>query len=76
MIRIPINFPSDKERFRRQIEDERDLTPHQRLQVVCDMLATAAALNPTEDVFGSQDPLWLRREADWQRCMRELSQRQ
>ncbi|HLQ47275.1 MAG TPA: hypothetical protein VK137_21200 [Planctomycetaceae bacterium] len=76
MDNIPITFPSDRERFRRQIEDERDLTTDERLQVLCDMLATAAALNPSEDVFGSQDPLWLRREADWQRCMRELWQRQ
>src|SRR5712691_9719143 len=49
MDNIPITFPSDRERFRRQIEDERDLTTDERLQVLCDMLATAAALNPSED---------------------------
>ncbi len=73
---LPVKFPSSVESLRRQLVDEQDLTPDERVQAVCDLLATASAMNPAEDVFGSQDPLWLRREAEWQRCMRELFQRQ
>ena len=73
---LTVKFPSTAESLRRQLADEEVLTPDHRLRAVCDLLATAAAMNPAEDVFGSQDPLWLRREAEWQRCMRELFQRQ
>ncbi len=73
---LPVTFPSSTESLRRQLADELNLTPDERLRAVCDLLATVSAMNPAEDVFGSQDPLWLRREADWQRCMRELFQRQ
>lgn len=73
---LPVKFPTPLESLRRQLADEQNLTPDERLRAVCDLLATAAAMNPTDDVYGSQDPLWLRREAEWQRCMRELFQRQ
>jgi len=73
---IPIPFPTHRERIRRQVDDERDLTPDQRLAVLCDMLDMAATLNENDDIFGSQDSIWLRHEAEWQRSMRELFQRQ
>lgn len=76
MAKIPIPFPSERERLRRQIEDEQNLTPGQRVRLVWEMLDMAAALNPQDDVFGSQDPLWLKRENDWQRRMHDLIQRQ
>lgn len=75
MAAIPITFPTDRQRIRRQVDDERDLTPDQRLAVLCDMLDMAATLNPTDDVFGSKDSIWLSQEAAWQRSIRELFQR-
>ena len=76
MAAIPLTFPTDRERIRRQVDDERDFTPDQRLAILCDMLNMAAALNPTDDVFGLQDSVWLSHEAAWQRSIRELFQRQ
>jgi hypothetical protein len=61
---LPVKFPSSAESLRQQLAEEQNLTPDERLQAVCDLLATASAMNPAEDVFGSQDPLWLRREAE------------
>lgn len=49
--------------------------PEERWRAVCDLLATASAMNPHGDFYGSQDPLWLRREAEWQARIRELFQR-
>ena len=76
MAAIPITFPTDRQRIRRQVDDERDLSPDQRLAVLCDMLDMAATLNPTDDVFGSTDAIWLNDEAAWQRSIRGLFQRQ
>ena len=75
MAAIPIPFPTDRQRIRRQVDDERDLTPDQRLAVLCDMLDLAATLNPADDVFGSKDAIWLSHEEVWQRSIRELVQR-
>lgn len=72
---LPLKFPSPAEALRQSLADEAHLTPEQRLKAVCELLKLAAAMNPGDDVFGSNDPLWLRREDEWQRCMRELFQR-
>lgn len=75
MASIPLPFPTNRQRILRQVDDERDLTPDQRLAALCDMLNLAASLNPTEDVFGSTDPIWQNNEAAWQRSQRELFER-
>ena len=72
---LPVKFPTPLESLRRQLADEQHLTPDERLQAVNDLLAMAAAMNPNDDVCGSQDPLWLQRETEWQTRMRELFQR-
>ena len=76
MTSIPITFPTNRQRIRQQVDDEQELTPAQRLAALCDMLDVAATLNPTDDVFGSMDHIWLDNEARWQRSIRELFQRQ
>lgn len=75
MASIPLPFPTNRQRIVRQVNDERDLTPDQRMADLCDMLNLAASLNPTEDVFGSTVPIWQNNKAEWQRSQRELFQR-
>ena len=75
MSKLPMIFPTELERVRRQVEDEQLLTPNERLNLVCEMLDFARTLNPDQDVFGYDDPIWSRHEADWQRRMRDVFQR-
>ena len=72
---IPIKFPSDVERVRRDVAEVRDWTAEQRLQGVEAILhAICATAAGRAAMF--RDPLNDPHELEWQRIMRDFIRRQ
>ena len=72
---IPIKFPTDVERVRRDVDRVRDWTAEQRLMGVEAILDVICA-TPAGRAAMFRDPLNDPNELEWQRLMRDFIQRQ
>ncbi len=72
---IPVRFPSDVERVRRDVAEVRDWTAEQRLNGVKAILRAVCA-TPGGRAALFRDPMNDPNELEWQRIMRDFIQRQ
>ena len=70
---LPIKFPTEQERLRRQIEADRGKSFLQRMQAVDGLLSTIARFKVTDD--DSRPSLRDQREAEFKACWNELARR-
>ncbi len=75
MIGLPIQFPSELDRVRRNLEMTKDLTPTQRVQLMDDFNQTLFELAGGRDKVLKSEAR-LREREEWRRIMIEFMQRQ
>ena len=69
---LPISFPSEVSRLRRQVQLERDWTPTQRIAAVCESVKLVRALAAAGGRAAEQLAYHERCERQWQQRMKEF----
>lgn len=76
MVRLPISFPTERERQRRLIDDDRGLTFRERVQSIDGLLALIDSVQVNDDVLAHRARLELAECAKKQRGLREFLRQQ